>query len=285
MERRPGSADGSDAEGRRFVKLAKRYGPWALIAGGSGGIGLAIAEQFAADGLNLLLLARDPDTLDRAARNIRAEHGVEVQTLAVDLAMAGALQKVQSAADGLEIGMLVYLAGATPPALFCDQSMADIERTTALNLTVPLALCRHFVPAMRARGRGGVVLGASVAALAGTYGLSVYAGCKAAQMNFGESLWHEMRPAGVDVLTVLIGATRTPTVARLGIDYDSIPSLVAMDSAAVARVTLDRLLAGDGPVVWASAHDESDAGQYCTPDRRKAAERMSAATYRMMNPE
>ena len=94
--------------------FATKYGPWALVAGASDGVGAAFAEALAARGLNVVLLARRQAVLDEVAAGIRDRHGVETRTLAVDLAGPGAASAVADATADLEVGFLVYCAGADP---------------------------------------------------------------------------------------------------------------------------------------------------------------------------
>ena len=90
---------------------ASRYGPWALIAGGSEGVGAAFAQQLGAAGINLVLVARSPGPLEEAAAAARAL-GVEVRTVSVDLLKADSVDQVRRTTDGLDVGLLVFNAGA-----------------------------------------------------------------------------------------------------------------------------------------------------------------------------
>ncbi len=90
------------------------YGPWAVVAGGSEGVGAAMARQLAEAGLSLLLLARRPGPLEQTAQECRAL-GVEVRTLAVDLTSADAADRVAAAADGLSAGVKQSSLRTSPP--------------------------------------------------------------------------------------------------------------------------------------------------------------------------
>ena len=87
-----------------------RYGPWAIVAGASAGLGAAFAEQIAEQRLNLLLVARRQELLEPLASRLAAAAGVQVRTLVLDLAGEDAAERVEAAADGLEVGLLVYNA-------------------------------------------------------------------------------------------------------------------------------------------------------------------------------
>src|SRR5262245_41144483 len=92
------------------MDLAK-YGPWALITGGSEGVGAALARKLAADGFNLVLVARKPAPLEELATELRAG-GAEVRILSADLSQPDVLDKVRAVTDDIEVGLLIYNAGA-----------------------------------------------------------------------------------------------------------------------------------------------------------------------------
>src|SRR3954469_11488311 len=94
-----------DRRGPMNQEFAERYGPWAFIAGASMGIGAALSHEAAARGLNVVLNARGKETLERTAADIAAEHGVEVRTLAADLADPDVGTLVASAVDDLDVGL------------------------------------------------------------------------------------------------------------------------------------------------------------------------------------
>jgi short-subunit dehydrogenase len=198
-----------------------RYGRWAMIAGGSEGVGAAFARRLAGLGLDLLLIARKVGPLETLAAEIRTEHGREVRILSADLTAPDALSQIIVAADGCDIGMFIYNAGSDlSQGNFVDRSLADSERLMALNVTTPLRITRHFAPAMVDRGSGGIILVSSVSGSAGTPGGAVYSASKAFSNVFAEALWHELGEHGVDVLGLVIGLTRTPAVERLGLRFD-----------------------------------------------------------------
>ena len=229
----------------------QKHGPWAVVAGGSEGVGRAFATQLADDGFNLVLLARKPEPLEESAAACR-ERGVEVRTLALDLTAPDAVSQVGALAEGLEVGLLIYNAGAnTHSEDFLDGDLAEFQKVIDLNSTTPLALVQHFGRPMRDRGRGGIVLLGSRASSVGSVKHSVYGAVKAFGQIFAESLWIELRDSGVDVLQLVLGLTRTPAMERVGLSFD-VPGLPAADPEDVAREGLARL--ADGPV-WRAGED------------------------------
>ena len=140
-----------------------RYGPWAVIAGGSEGVGAEFARLLAESGVNLVLVSRRPDPLELTAQHCRGL-GVEVRTVATDLAAPGGPGAVIAATDGLEVGLLIYNAGAnTCSAEFLDGDLTDFGRVVDLNITTMTALTQHYARPMRQRGRGGILLVGSMA--------------------------------------------------------------------------------------------------------------------------
>jgi uncharacterized protein len=196
--------------------FAERYGAWALVAGASDGVGAAYARAMGERGVNVLLLARRQALLDEVAGAIAADTGVEARTLAVDLAEVGATAAVVEATAGLDVGMVMYNAGADP---IYEPFLANpVETATDMvrrNCTVPLQLCHHFGGAMVERGRGGIVLVSSGAGLVGAPNMVAYAASKAFDIVMAEALWAELEPKGVDVLGLVLGMTDTPALRKL----------------------------------------------------------------------
>jgi short-subunit dehydrogenase len=196
--------------------FAERYGPWALVAGASEGVGSAYARAMAERGLNVVLLARRQNMLDQVAAAIRADTGVETRAVAVDLATPGAVATIVSATSGLDVGMLMYCAGADPTYEPFLANPVDVALgLTQRNCIVPMELCHHFAGLMAARGRGGIVLVSSAAGLAGGANMVAYSASKAFDTVMAEALWAELHTKGVDVLALVLSVTDTPALRRL----------------------------------------------------------------------
>jgi short-subunit dehydrogenase len=248
-----------------------RYGPWAVIAGGSEGIGSAIAADLARAGLNLVLVARKTEPLAAVAADLSARTGVEVRTLALDLTDETMLEHVRAATDDLDVGLLVYNAGAshrTGP--FLDWPLEDVLKVVRLNTIGQTVLAHHFGRKMAARGKGAIVLMGSLAGAAGSPSVVPYAGAKAYSQIFSEGLWWELKQHGVDVLHVVVGSTVTPAMARLGI----VQRMNAADQPEdVARHTLANL--ANGPVTVVPSM-QARFRDLATTDRRAATESNAA---------
>ncbi|MGH3561847.1 MAG: SDR family NAD(P)-dependent oxidoreductase [Mycobacterium sp.] len=256
-----------------MVELAG-YGPWAVIAGGSEGVGAEFAVLLAGARVNLVLLARKPGPLEVTARTCR-DRGVQVRTLAVDLVDPAAVARIADATADLEVGLLIYNAGAnTCSEEFLDGDLADFQQVIDLNIGAQLALVQHFGRPMRQRQRGGILLVGSMAGYLGSVRHSVYGAVKAFGRIFAESLWLELRDYNVHVLELVLGVTRTPAMERVGLNFD-VPGLRVADPGDVAREGLAQL--PHGPVFVAGGNVE-DVERRNDPDRAKVV----LGTHRVM---
>jgi short-subunit dehydrogenase len=225
------------------ASFQSKYGPWAIVAGASVGLGAAFAGALAARGLNLILLARRADKLDEVASQLQATAGVEVRTEALDLARPDIADALERVVAGVEVGLGVYNAAFAPVGAIVERPLEDLTRVVDVSVRAPLVFARTLAPAMVARGRGGLVLMSSLAGYQGSPRIATYAGAKAFNIVFGESLWAELKPHGVDVVVSAAGAVRTPGYAAA----TSGDAPGTLDARVVAERTLDAL--GDGPVV------------------------------------
>lgn len=236
------------------MTFAAKYGPWALITGASEGTGSAFARRLAGEGLNCILVARREGPLQGLAEEIRAK-GVECVTASVDLSALDATDRIVAAVDGREVGLLINNAGAdTNDSPFLDREIGNWEQLVNINVVSTMRNCHHFGRLMRARGRGGMILVGSGACYGGIGGIAVYTGAKAFDLCFGEALWVEMQPHGVDVLNLILSKTDTPSyrgnLARAG---QPLPTDWASPDD-VAVVGLDRL--PHGPIHnWGQTED------------------------------
>ncbi len=201
------------------VDFAERYGPWALIAGGSEGVGESFARMLAAAGINLVLLARREGPLQELAESIGADYSVQIKTCSADLTAPNLLDQVRHVTDALEIGLLIYNAGSNVHYdRFSDWPREKLDFMLALNCTAPLHLAHHFSKSMCERGRGGLIFLSSMAAMAGSAWASVYPATKAFDQMLAEGLWADLKPRGVDAMCLTLGATKTPSHSHVNFD-------------------------------------------------------------------
>ena len=190
--------------------FAAAYGPWALVAGGSEGLGAAFAHELARRGLHLVLVARRPEPLAETAALLRQTTGAQVQTVTADLGAPGAIDLVAEATADRPVGLVVANAATSPTGPFTAITEADVGAVADLNCRATALLAHRFLPPMVERGRGGLILMSSLAGLQGVPGLAVYSASKAFLITLAEALWAENRGSGVDVIACCPGAVTTP---------------------------------------------------------------------------
>jgi short-subunit dehydrogenase len=266
-----------------MTQFEARYGPWAVVAGASEGIGAAFSRRLAAEGVNVVLVARREGPLATLASELHDEFGIETRVVALDLSATGAEQTLFAATSGLEVGFLVYNAGADENGEFFLDVAPDVWAAMVhRNCTVPLLATHHYTEAMVARGRGGVILVTSGAAWAGGARLATYAATKAFDLVFGESLWAELGPHGVDVLSLVVGMTDTPAFRRLLETRGREMFAEAADPDDVAREGLEHL--GEGPTWSMGMPDGAGPSMLGSLGRRDAVEAMSAGSAMTIGP-
>jgi short-subunit dehydrogenase len=248
-----------------------RYGPWALITGGSEGLGASFAHRLAEAGFNLVLVARREEPLAELTAALRAEHRVEVRTLAADLTRTDVLDEIRSLTDDVEVGLLICNAGGAVQGSmpFLAASLEDNLKVVQLNPIAQTALCHHFGKRMEPRRRGGIILVGSLAGNAGGPTVVAYSAAKAFTQILAEGLWCELQPLGIDVLCTVLGATDTPARSRMG--FADPEGAVISSPDDIARDALANL--ANGPV-YVPQHLEPGFRHICSLPRREAAETM-----------
>jgi short-subunit dehydrogenase len=253
---------------------ANQYGPWALIAGGSEGIGASFAGKLAHAGINLVLIARRVEPLDEIASKLRTEAGVQVRTLQLDLSATrpDLLERIRQITDDIDVGLLIYNAADTGHIKpFLEQTLDQAVSSVRLIALSQATLAHHFGSKMAQRGRGGILLLGSLTGNVGSANLATYGGAKAFTQNFGEALWAELKPHGIDVLVLIVGATDTPARARSG--AKNAMTLTPADD--VAQSGLDNLAKGP---VYVMPLMSTLFQQLCSWPRQQAVERMRQST-------
>ena len=251
--------------------LRARYGEYALVTGASSGIGAEFAEQLAAAGLSLALVARRKDRLDALAGRLRAAHGTAAEVIELDLAADGAVAELARRTARLDIGLVVASAGIVTSGPFLGNDLAAESALLHLNLAVPAQLAHLYGRLLARRGRGGIILVSSAVAFAPVPYTANYAAAKAYTASLGQALHYELNGSGVDVLTLAPGPVRTEGAANAeGIDFTKLP-VPAMQPAPVVRAALRGL--GRKPLVIPGPLNKASdlAGKYLTPRRVQAA--------------
>jgi uncharacterized protein len=253
------------------MDFAERYGPWAVIAGASEGIGASLARILGVRGLKVVLVARREAALAETAASVETE----TRTLVLDLSEPRAASRLADATSDLDVGLLVYNAGGDPNAsTFVDKPEHVWRSLVVRNCITVVGSAHHFGSVMAERGRGGIIIVTSGAGWAGGSHLAVYGASKAFDLILGESLWAELGPLGVDVLAMVVPPTDTPSFRRVLRGRD-VEGLAEPDD--VARQMLDHL--SDGPTF------PPDPTPFGTTPRREAVELMSTGSRSVLQHE
>ncbi|MFF7141179.1 MULTISPECIES: SDR family NAD(P)-dependent oxidoreductase [Streptomyces] len=215
----------------------------ALITGSTAGIGAAFARRLAADGHDLVLVARDIERLREQATELHDRHGIEAEVLSADLATEKGIEAVAARLSELKnpVDLLVNNAGFGNKGRFLDVAMADELRMIKVHCEAVLRLTSAAAEAMRTRGRGGIVNVASVAAFVprGTYGAS-----KAWVVQFTQGAARDLAGSGVRLMALCPGFVRTEFHERAGMGTDNIPGWMWLDADKLVAAALQDLARG-----------------------------------------
>lgn len=224
-----------------------RTQPTALITGASAGIGAEFARVFAAEGHDLILVARSQAKLEALALELAAEHGAKCVVIASDL---GDPKAPQALFDEVKrrrqrVDVLVNNAGLLHSAAFADIALADHLQLLQVNVVACTALAHLFLAPMLKRKSGRILNVASTSAFQPLPNLAVYAASKAYLLSLSEALWIEARDRGVTVTALCPGFVNTDMIAKEGGRKSmSVPLIRNLEPGEVARQGFEACMAG-----------------------------------------
>jgi short-subunit dehydrogenase len=218
--------------------------PTALVTGASSGIGAAYARLLAAEGYDLVLVARDAERLDQLASELAGQHGVEAAPLPADLATETGCAAVEARLRAATVDLLVNNAGISLNRSFLASSVDLEEHLLRLNVHAVMRLTLAVLPGMVERRRGDVINISSVSGFGAVMPGSTYPASKAWVINFTESIAQSVRPYGVRMLALCPGYTRTEFHQRAGINMAATPRWMWLQPDDVAREGLRDLRKG-----------------------------------------
>lgn len=189
----------------------------ALVAASSKGLGRAVAEELAAEGVKLVLCARDAYALEHAAHAIERSYDVPVLAVPADLARPGEAERVvqEGIAKFGQIDILLTNSGGPPAGPFESLSKEAWDQATALVLSSVVEFCRAVVPGMKERRWGRIMNVCSIAAKQPVDNLMLSNSIRAAVIGFARTLANEVAPFGITVNNLLPGFTRTDRMVEL----------------------------------------------------------------------
>lgn len=207
--------------------------PTALVTGATAGIGAAFTRKLAADGFDLVLVARNEGRLRETAERLRKNYRVEAEVIVADLATDAGIHAVEERVSTMDL--LVNNAGFGHTGTFLNVPIEDELRMLKVHCEAVLRLTHAALPGMIGRGKGGVINVASVAAFVarGTYGAS-----KAWVVSFSQGAEQDIRGKGVHVMALCPGFVHTEFHERAGMDIDGIPGFMWLDADRVVAEAL-----------------------------------------------
>lgn len=192
------------------MSFKEKYGKWALITGGTSGIGEEMAKIIASEGINLVLVARRQSLLNEKANEFKKQYGVDVKTISADLTKKEDLDHILKETNSLEIGLFIPNAAVENHGFLMDIPLDKELAAIQIDVVSVFTMTYHFGKKMSERGKGGIILVSSIIGHMPNPYFSNYAGMKAYISNFGFSLHYELKKKGVDVTVLSPGPTDTP---------------------------------------------------------------------------
>jgi len=191
------------------LSLKLKYGQLALIAGGSEGIGAAFANYLAGEGIDLILVARRIEKLEKIAKELEEKYQVSVSCISCDLSQTNAAEQIKQKIGNTEVDLLVYNAALSYIGHFEENSIEHHNQIAQANMITPMNMIQLFGADMLKKGKGAIIIMASLAGFQGSGFLAAYAASKAFNRVLAESLWYEWKDKNVDVIACCAGATST----------------------------------------------------------------------------
>ncbi|RJG42444.1 SDR family NAD(P)-dependent oxidoreductase [Motilimonas pumila] len=213
----------------------QKYGGWALVTGATSGIGEQMAQQLAEDGMNLVLVARREQELKDYAQKLATQYSIETDVIVADLSTQQGVDEIKATQH--DIGLVALSAGLETNGAFEKLDLAVERQLLQVNVNSVVDLSHHFSNTMIVRGKGGILLVASMFGQMASPYFSTYAGSKAFVINFGQSLYGELKSKGVDVSILSPGLTKTPMAVSTGVNWNKVP-MAARSAEKVAKVGL-----------------------------------------------
>lgn len=219
----------------------RKYEDYALITGASSGIGKEFAKQIASKGLNLVLVARRKDRLDKLATKLQEQHSILVKTIELDLLEEGAVEILISQTRNLNIGLLIPNAGMEDHGSFVENDYETESKVVKLNTLIPMQLAHAYGGEMTRRNKGGILFVSSMFGHQSVPYFANYSATKAYILSIGQALNYELKQYGVDVTVLSPGLTKTEmSQSMVDVDFSKMP-ITEMEVGPVVKKALNAL--------------------------------------------
>jgi uncharacterized protein len=240
---------------------------WVLVTGASSGFGEEFARQYAEKGHPLVLVARRLDRLQTLAEKIRQQHRIEVVVEQVDLTDVAAVSQLHQRLRerGIAIDILINNAGHGLQGPFLDGQLDAALAMVQLDVASLTAVTHVFAQDMRTRGRGKILLVASLLAYQGVQNFAVYSAAKAYVLRLGEALHRELKRDGITVTTLCPGMSDTGFAKAAQQRLTTALKFLMMKPAPVVRTGIRALHAGSISIVPGWLNKVSVIFMWATP--------------------
>jgi short-subunit dehydrogenase len=203
-----------------MTNLKGKYGDWAIVLGAAVGMGKSYCISLAKQGLNIVMVDNREDQLIILSKEMTEEFGIQTIPLCIDLYNDESVAQIMDKTKHLVVRLMIYNAAFSSIKSFGSYTADDLDHYIKVNVGTPLKLVHAFSNRLIARNQsGGILLMSSLAGLLGMQFIAPYAASKAFAWNLAESLHHELKPFGIDVMACIAGATTTEAYLRTNPQY------------------------------------------------------------------
>jgi short-subunit dehydrogenase len=225
------------------------FDQFAVITGGSTGIGLELARCCVREGFDVLIAADDESEVERAATELRVEGGGHVETVQADLSTIEGVDKLYNAVKGRPVDVLMANAGRGLGRAFLDQDFDRARKVIDTNITGTVHLIHKVGNDMRQRNSGRILITGSIAGFTPGSFQAVYNASKSFLNSFSFALREELRDTKVTVTCLMPGATETEFFKRADMMDTKVGTEEKDDAADVARAGFEAMMRGEGDIV------------------------------------
>ena len=214
----------------------------ALITGATSGIGKAYAQELAARGMNLVIVARNLERLEALAGELNLDFGIEVEVLQADLSIRFDTDEVACRAAGEDIDLVINNAGFGLKQEFIGGDLVAEQQLLDVLVTAVMRITHAALPGMVARNQGGII---NVSSMAGWLASGTYSAAKSWVTTFSESLSTQLKDSRVNVMAVCPGFTRTDFFSRAEMTETTVPEWMWLEVSQVVTESLTDFAGGN----------------------------------------
>jgi len=256
--------------------------PYALLTGASGGIGLCLAHELAARKIDLILVARSTDKLERLSREISEKYGVKAEYLSLDLSESTSIPTLIAwlHSRSFEVNILINNAGYGLWGNFEATEWKDLQNMMQLNMTTLAHLCHAMIPELKKHKNSYILNVASTASYQAVPTLATYAATKAFVVLFTRGLRLELKKTGISVTCLSPGATSTNFVERAGMEaMKERAEKFSMKPEVVAKIAIEGMFKGKSEILPGFVNWISVQLTYFMP--KSVPEKIAAGLYKI----